>query len=53
MSSNKKNEIMKMLNISDENDFNNLIPTQAKRIKTCKEFAGTNVEAVFYHMIIF
>ena len=52
MSPNKKKEIMKMLNI-DEEEFYNISPMQMMRIKTCKEFAGTNIEAVFYHAIIY
>jgi hypothetical protein len=52
ISPNKKKEIMKMLDI-DEEEFYNISPMQMMRIKTCKEFAGTNIEAVFYHAIIY
>ena len=41
-----------MLNI-DKEEFDDLTPLQTMRIKTCKEFAGTNIEAVFYHVIIY
>jgi arsenate reductase-like glutaredoxin family protein len=52
ISKNKKEEIKDMLNINEE-EFIELMPEQTTRIKACKDFEGTNSEAVLYQMILF
>jgi hypothetical protein len=52
ISKNKKAEIMEMLNIN-EDEYVELRPLQATRISMCRDFAGTNIEAVLYHMVIY
>ena len=52
ISKNKKEEIKEMLNINEQ-EFIELMPEQTNRIKACKDFGGTNTEAVLYHMILF
>jgi len=52
ISKNKKAEIKEMLNI-DEDEYEDLRPLQSTRVSMCRDFAGTNVEAVLYHMIIY
>jgi hypothetical protein len=52
ISKNKKQEIKEMLNINEE-EFIELMPEQTNRIKACKDFGGTNSEAVLYQMYLF
>lgn len=52
ISKNKKQEIKEMLNINEE-EFIELMPEQTNRIKACKDFGGTNTEAVLYQMFLF
>jgi|Laugrespbdmm15sd_2_1035082.scaffolds.fasta_scaffold01193_7 16S rRNA G966 N2-methylase RsmD len=52
ISKNKKEEIKEMLNINEE-EFIELMPEQTNRIKACKDFSGTNTEAILYQMFLF
>ena len=52
ISKNKKEEIKKMLNIN-EDEWEELTPTQILKVNTCKDFGGTNTEAVLYHILMF
>ena len=53
ISANKKKEIKNMLNINNEDEWENLMPNQIVKVNSCKDFGGTNVEAVLYHIITF
>ena len=54
MSANKKKEIKKMLNIvTNEDEFEDIMPNQIVKVNSCKDFGGTNVEATLYHIITF
>ena len=53
MSANKKKEIKKMLNINNEDEWEDIMPNQIVKVASCKDFGGTNVEAALYRIITY
>ena len=52
ISKKKKEEIKKMLNI-DEDEWENIQPSQILRVNVCTDFGGTKMEAVLYVIITY